>query len=217
MSVTRGRVLRASELGRVTPVSARAAAPRKARARVEPAEWVDAALRARALVERAEARARELMADAEREVASVRLGAEAEGRADAAAALAARAVALEVHEARADARALDRLVELARLLAERVLGAELRQSPEQLAALARTILAEARGARRATFVAHPEDAAVLGRVIDSLGLDRAALRIAEDPARERGSLRVETDIGALDGALAPQLERLARRLRESLG
>ena len=39
---------------------------------------------------------------------------------------------------------------------------------------------------------------------------------AVDSARARGSLRIETDIGVLDADLAPQLDRLALRLRETL-
>jgi hypothetical protein len=37
-----------------------------------------------------------------------------------------------------------------------------------------------------------------------------------EPARRRGNLRIQTEIGVLDGDIAPQLDRLARKLRESM-
>lgn len=215
MSLTRGRVIAASELTdaeRVAPPGSTG----PARARVVRREIVDASERAREIVATAEARAAELLSAAERDAAQVRLRAEAEGRADGAAQLAARALALHAHEAALDERALDRSVALAQLLAERVLGAELSIAPDKIASLARAALSEAKGARRATIVAHPEDAAILERAISSLGLDAEAIRIQKDAGRTRGNLRVETDIGALDAELAPQLERLALKLRESL-
>jgi flagellar biosynthesis/type III secretory pathway protein FliH len=75
----------------------------------------------------------------------------------------------------------------------------------------------ARGARRLAIVAHPEDAKLLSDSIASLGVAVEAVRIVPDSARSRGSLRIETDIGVLDADLAPQLDRLALRLRETLG
>jgi flagellar biosynthesis/type III secretory pathway protein FliH len=76
-------------------------------------------------------------------------------------------------------------------------------------------LTEACGARRATIIAHPDDAALLERAGDGLGLAEA-VRLVSDPTRARGCLRVETDVGVLDADLAPQLDRLALRLRETL-
>jgi flagellar biosynthesis/type III secretory pathway protein FliH len=154
--------------------------------------------------------------DAERAAAELRLRAEAEGRADAAAKIAARALALRHHEACADERALGRSVELARLLAERLLGESLRVAPEQVTALAKQALGEARGARRISLVAHPEDARILEQNLLALGLDPSTARVRADAQRTRGNLRIETEIGVLDAELAPQLERLSLKLRESL-
>ncbi|HEX7451377.1 MAG TPA: FliH/SctL family protein, partial [Polyangiaceae bacterium] len=142
--------------------------------------------------------------------------AEAEGRADAAAKIAARALALRHHEARSEERELSRSVDLARLLAERLLGESLRVAPEQVVALARQALSEARGARRITIVAHPEDAKLLEHSLTALGLDPSTAQIRADATRARGDLRIETEIGVLDAELAPQLERLSLKLRESL-
>jgi flagellar biosynthesis/type III secretory pathway protein FliH len=165
---------------------------------------------------KARVEATEIIAAAERQAADLKLRAEAEARAEAAAKLAAHALSLATHEAKADERALDRSVALARLLAERLLGASLALAPEQIAQLARQALSEARGARRLSIVAHPEDAKLLEQSLPSLGVAVETLKVVADSARARGSLRIETDIGVLDADLAPQLDRLALRLRETL-
>jgi flagellar biosynthesis/type III secretory pathway protein FliH len=185
-------------------------------ARVAPKALVDASVEAARLVERARAEAATIVAAAERRAADLRLLAEAEARAEASAKLAAHALALATHEAKADERALERTVALARLLAERLLGASLATAPEQVVALARQALREARGAKRLTIVAHPEDARLLEQALPSLGVAIDTVQLVADTARARGSLRIETDIGVLDADLAPQLDRLALRLRETL-
>ena len=124
-----------------------------------------------------------MLAAAERKAADLRLVAEAEARAEAAAKLAAHALSLASYEAKADERALERTVSLARLLAERLLGASLAASPEQVVSLARQALAEARGARRLTIVAHPDDAQLLSQSLASLGVAVDTVRLQPDGAR----------------------------------
>jgi flagellar biosynthesis/type III secretory pathway protein FliH len=97
-----------------------------------------------------------------------------------------------------------------------LLGESLRVAPEQVIALAKQALAEARGARRISLVAHPDDARILEQALPSLGLDPTTAQVRADTTRSRGNLRIETEIGVLDAELAPQLERLALKLRESL-
>jgi flagellar biosynthesis/type III secretory pathway protein FliH len=146
----------------------------------------------------------------------VRIQAEAQGRADGVAAVAAQALALASLEARADERSLERVVALARMLAERLLGEELRLAPERVVALARQALGEARGARRVRLVAHPDDVALLERSLPELGIEPDVITLAADPARARAELRLETEIGVLDAELGPQLDRLTERLKRSL-
>lgn len=215
--IGRGRILKPAEAGSATPLTFHALTPRELPwGRVVPAAVADAGAEATRLLEQARQQAQNLVAAAERQAADLKLRAEAEARAEAAAKLAAHALALATHEAKADERALDRSVALARVLAERLLGASLAASPEQVVSLARQALAEARGARRLTIAAHPEDAKLLTSSIASLGVAAETVRVVADAARSRGSLRVETDIGVLDADLAPQLDRLALRLRETL-
>ena len=216
MSVAVGRVIKAEGLAGAAPVSLEIEDKTLPRGYVVRREVLDAADRAHALLANAEARAGRILAEAEQGAAELRLRAEAEARADAAAKVAARALALRHHESRADERALDRSVELARLLAERLLGESLRVAPEQVVALAKQALSEARGARRISLLAHPEDARILEHSLPALGLDPSTAQVRVDADRSRGSLRIETEIGVLDAELAPQLERLALKLRESL-
>lgn len=184
--------------------------------RVVPKTLVDASAEATRMLAKARAEAQALIAAAERKAADLKLVAEAEARAEASAKLAAHALALATYEAKADERSLERTVALARLLAERLLGASLALAPEQVVTLARQALTEARGARRLSIVAHPEDATLLSTSLGSLGVAVDTVRVVADGARQRGSLRIETDIGVLDADLAPQLDRLALRLRETL-
>ncbi|HTA92491.1 MAG TPA: FliH/SctL family protein [Polyangiaceae bacterium] len=216
MKLSLGRVVKAEALADAARLDLEIEEKTLPRGQIVRREVLEAAERARRLLADAERRASDIVGDAERAAAELRLQAEAEGRADAAAKVAARALALRHHEARADERTLDRSVELARLLAERLLGESLRVAPEQVIALAKQALAEARGARRISLVAHPDDARILEQSLPSLGLDPATAKVRADATRSRGNLRIETEIGVLDAELAPQLERLALKLRESL-
>jgi flagellar biosynthesis/type III secretory pathway protein FliH len=184
--------------------------------RVAPKSLVDASAEAARVLGKARAEAQALVQAAQRKSADLKLLVEAEARAEASAKLAAHALALASHEAKADERGLERTISLARLLAERLLGASLAISPEQVVALARQALSEARGAHRLSIVAHPDDASLLAQALPSLGVAVETVRILPDAERARGSLRIETDIGVLDADLAPQLDRLALRLRETL-
>jgi flagellar assembly protein FliH len=184
-------------------------------ARVVHKSVVDAERRAREITEAAEREATLLLARARAELAELNERTMADARATAAARLAAESLALAALEDSADRRALDRVVALARLLAERLLGETLALEPSRVAALAEQALKEARGARRITIIAHPADVAELERALRGAQREHVT-RIEPDARRARGNLRFETDIGVLDADLAPQLDRLAQRLREAV-
>jgi len=215
--IGRGRVLPREAVESAPPLRRPALVERALpRARVAPRALVEAAAEAERVLSKARVEAQLLLESAERKAADLRLRAETEARADAAAKLAAHALSLASYEAKADERSLERSIDLARLLAERLLGASLAVAPEQVVALARQALSEARGARRLSIVAHPEDAKLLSDALPSLGVAPEIVRVSADGSRKRGSLRIETDIGVLDADLAPQLDRLALKLRESV-
>ena len=101
-------------------------------------------------------------------------------------------------------------------MAERLIGESLALDPAKIVAIANQALGSARQARRIALKAHPDDAEALRREIARLGLEGAAIEIHVEPARSRGSLLLETDLGILDADLSIQLDRLARSLRDSL-
>lgn len=186
-----------------------------ARAHIVPPEVVAASDRAQKILERAEADAAAVRSRADADIAGLRAQVIDDARAHAAARLAAETLALAQREADADARALDRSVELARLLAERLLAEALALDPSRIEAIARRALTEASGARRIRIVCHPDDAPFLQAALEA-GRFSHVSEIRGDPARNRGSLRFETEIGSLDADIAPQLDRLADRLHQAL-
>ena len=213
MTLGYGRVLPAAPADELT-TAPRPAVPARPLGHVVPAEVVRANDRARELIARAEAEAKAILERAESRAAA--LGAElaAQARAEAASSLAAREVALAAREAKSLERQLDQVVELARLLAERLLGETLRADPSRVAALARQVLTEARGARQLTLAAHPDDVPLLAAALARREL--APVTLVADATRRRGSVRLDTELGTLDADLAPQLQRLAQKLREAL-
>ncbi len=209
------------KLGRViveVPEDERTTATRTVRrelGRVEPRQVLEASEKARQLLARSEAEAVASMERAEARSAELATELATRARAEAASAVAARELLLAARESAALERQLDQVVDLARLLAERLLGEALALDPTRVVALARQALQEARGARQLTIAAHPEDVPLLERAL-SAGELSPPLVVVVDRTRRRGSLRLETDIGTLDAELAPELARLAEKLREAL-
>jgi flagellar assembly protein FliH len=179
-------------------------------------EMVEASLRAKRLLEDAAREADAIRARAREDGARAAEEAATEAREREVAKLAASFLALRVEDERRAERDLGRASELARVLAERLLGEALEADPARVVALARQALLEARGARRATIEACPLDAETLRRHALDIGLEEGAIDIRVDPALSRGSLRIHTNLGSLDAQLTPQLERLAKALRDAL-
>jgi flagellar biosynthesis/type III secretory pathway protein FliH len=215
MPLTFARILPASanDAGTWSGTEARPEGPRFAR--IEPRAVVESAARARDLVARAEQQAAAIVERARAEAQALREHAVQAAQAEGAARLAADLLALQARDDSADVRALDRSVELARLLAERLLGEALVLDPTRIEAIARRALVEASGARRIRILAHPSDAPALERALGG-GRLQHVVEILADGERARGSLRFESEIGILDADLAPQLDRLAARLRQAL-
>ena len=213
MNITRGRILRVDSPDATTVPGqppGRAADERNVRlgirrGRILRAELLDAQKAASALI-----------ADAQRDADAYRAEAEREGREAGAALLSAKLIELSQLEARADERSLDRTIALARLLAERLLGDELRLQPERVTALAKAALTELRAARQITIVCHPSDAPHLHDALQLRSVAEQSIDVRPDESRAIGSLRLETELGVLDGELGPRLDRLVRELSEEL-
>jgi flagellar assembly protein FliH len=202
--ISRARVLPRADAPRGEPLVSprRGEAQRRHMAREE----LEARLAAERALEAARAEAAAVVAEAVRN---------ARGEADAL--LVARWVALRDAERRRWAEHSDRVVALAVVLAERLLGASLELDSARIAEIARTVLAEAGGARRAVIDAHPLDAAALAAELSEAPLGLESVEIRPDATLARGELRLHTDVGTIDARLAPRFERLATALRDALG
>jgi flagellar biosynthesis/type III secretory pathway protein FliH len=212
MTIPKGRVLKG-------PVDAAKADAREATdraGRILKGALAEASAKAAQTIAAAEERARAIVAEAEDAAQAVRDGAREEGRRQGAAEVAAAFIRLRSEEERKDEHELDRTLQLATAMAERLLGETLALEPAKVLGIAKQALGSARQARRIVLRAHPDDAEVLRREIAQVGLEPAALEIHVEPARPRGSLFLETDLGILDADLTLQLDRLARSLRDSL-
>jgi len=179
-------------------------------------EVVAARDHAEKIVAEARACADALLAEARAAAEGVARAAAAEARAEEEAKLAALYLAMKEQEERRAEADLDRAIALAVLLSERLLGEELERDPQRVVGLARQALSEARGARRAVIDASPLDAEALQQHLVDVGFGPTAVEIRADAALTRGSLRLSTPLGNLDAQLRPQLERLARALRDTL-
>jgi flagellar biosynthesis/type III secretory pathway protein FliH len=182
-------------------------------ARVLRKTLVDASERAEQVLANAEQRARELLRDAERDVSTLRLRAEDEGRARGYAEALSRLALVTRLEVEADQRGLERSIEIARILAERLIGGALTTDPSTVAGLASQVLTEVRGARQVELHVHPADVASLQ---EHQGRGLAGLSIVADATCARGDFRAVTDVGTIEAKLGDRLDLLTAKLAEAL-
>lgn len=130
--------------------------------------------------------------------------------------LLARWTALRQAEGRKMEAETDRVIALAVMLAERLVAATLELSPERIGTLARSVIAEARGMRRAVIHAHPLDVEPLARELAASGLDASCYSVSMDEGLRRGELHLHTDVGIIQAKLSDRLTMLASVLREVL-
>jgi len=168
------------------------------------------------LVARAHAEATTIIAEARRLAELVARDAAREAKEAEESKLAALFLQMKRDDDARAVRDLDRAIALAVILAERLLGSALVLDPTVIQQLAHQALAEARGAHSATIEASPLDADVLQRHLEAAGFAPHSVEIRREPSLERGALRILTNVGAVDAELHPQLERLARILRDTL-
>jgi type III secretion protein L len=208
------RVVRADAATTVVPLLAPGAGT-TTRRRIAREEF-EARLAAERLVQDARTQAEAILAAAREQGMAAAAQATATAREEAHAQMIAQWVVLRREEGAHLERDKERVIALAVLLAERLVGATLGLDPARIATLAQGVVAEARGARRATIDAHPLDAEALRTQLSNVGLDPGSVDVRDDPALARGALRLHTDVGIIDAQLAPRLERLAAALRDAL-
>ena len=214
MTLPRARVVRASDAATVAPILAPTVSTQQRRRIAR--EEVEAHLAAERILAQARAEADALVARAREDAARTTADAARAAREEAEARVVARWATILENERSKLERDVDRVITVAVALAERLLGATLELDPSRIAALARGVVAEARGARRATIHAHPIDARALRDHLAAAGLDPQAFDVHDDESLARGALRLHTDVGVIDAQLAPRLERLAAALRDAL-
>jgi flagellar biosynthesis/type III secretory pathway protein FliH len=176
---------------------------------------VDARSLAAQIVQHARDEAAHLVADAKRTVDALTERATLEAREREVARMAAELLQMRAAEQTRAAKDLDRSIELACVLAERVLGEVIALAPTRINALAKEALAEARGARQIRIEASPADIPELEAMLNTHD-DMPLATLEAVPELTRGSIIVRTELGDVDARLAPQLERLAEALAETL-
>lgn len=212
----RARVVRASELGDAKPlVEAPPAEAGGIRWTRITREELQARERAERILREARERAEEILKAAGEEARNAVARCQRDAAVEQEATLAARWLELTKSQTVALEREGDRVMTVAVALAERLLGTALAMDSSRIFDLARTVLDEARGARRAVLHANPVDAEALRSHLTKAGFEPCSAEIREDPALARGDLRLQTDIGSIDAQLAPRLDRLAAALRRT--
>jgi flagellar biosynthesis/type III secretory pathway protein FliH len=177
---------------------------------------VDAEEQGRVIIAEARREAEQIQIRAQQAADDIRLQAEARARAEALALVVSQAVQFAKRETQRAKSSLDQAVDLATLLAERLLGEELTVAPARVSHLAQQALREAAGARRATIVANPADAAQLRATLTPASTELEDIQIKEEAGLAPGHLRVETELGVIEAELKGQLRRLATQLRKLL-
>jgi type III secretion system HrpE/YscL family protein len=167
------------------------------------------------LVADAGERAREIIAEAERQAEALRTAAQDEGRAQGRAEHAAAMLALAEERELALAAIEPQAVELALLAAKRVIGQELQHTPELVAQMVAPLIQRLRRAQSVSLRVHPDDRAALEASLASLRAASSAgtLRIETDPSLSRGDCVLHSEIGSLDARVDTQLAALRRALR----
>ena len=212
----RGRVVSLSNQSALPPLMPEVRAL-EAQGRVVSDDLAGAAQRAQRIVAEAEATAAARRAQFEQDAGHLRDEMRAQALADIELEHVRKTLDLAMMRQRIVAGAQQDITAIARLLAERILCEELTLRPERLVELAGQVLREARGARTITIYAAPQDAKYLSCEIEKLAPDsNACVNVLADDALGQGDLRVETDVGTIDGRIGTQLAHLASTILESI-
>jgi flagellar biosynthesis/type III secretory pathway protein FliH len=214
--LTRGRVIALSNQSALPPLTpqVRGLEPR---GRVVSEDLTTAAQQALRIVEEAEAMAAARLAQIEQDAGRIRAEMRLQALADVELEHLRKTLDLAMMRQRVTAEAEQDIIAVARLLAERILSEELTLQPERLVQLAHQVLREARGARTITIFAAPQDARYLSCEIEKLATNsNACVNVLADDNLGQGDLRIETDVGTIDGRIETQLAHLASTILESI-
>jgi flagellar biosynthesis/type III secretory pathway protein FliH len=186
--------------------------------RVVPAAGLDARDGAAALLAAARAEADEIRARAAADREEAVRQAHAEGRAEAAAEMAALVADARAHADRLRHEATPAAIALATKMAEQIIGRAVSVAPEVMADIVGAALDACRP--RGDWVrvrVHPDDAAAVLARRDTLAgraPPAAAIEIVGDESVGRHGCIIETAVGRVDARLGTQLDALERALTE---
>lgn len=176
-------------------------------------EVFEAHLRARIILEEANAEARRRREVAEGEVDSWRIEAVETGRREGLGLAAAELARAAVERDRLLAACAGEVLDVASAIAGRILLREVRPGADAVAS-AGCALSEVRGCRRVTLRASPGDVEAIRGSEGRLGEAVGRLRVIEDPGLATGEVLVEADGSVIDGRFQAQLAELRRALEE---
>ena len=177
------------------------------------AEVFQARLRARAILEEAEADARRIREGAEGDLAARRLEAAEAGREEGLGRAAADVARGAAERDRLLSGCTGEVLDVAATIAGRILAREVRPGVDAVEAAGHA-LSELRGIRRATLRACPEEVVEIREAGGRLGAAVGRLRIVGDPALSRGEVVVEGDGALVDGRFLARIAELRRALEE---
>jgi len=176
-------------------------------------EVFEAHVRARIILEEAEAAARALLDEARAEVESWRAAAQASGWEDGRARAAAEVVKGVRERDRMLVASREEILDVACALAGRVLSRAVLPGSDAVEAAGRAV-AEVRGSLRATLRVSPGDAPAVQAASGRLAAGVERLRVVEDDALSPGEVVVEADGARVDGRFPAQLAELRRAIAE---
>jgi flagellar assembly protein FliH len=187
--------------------------------RVIPALVSDAALRARRILERAQAEAERVRAAAESQAELLRAEAAVQGRAQGLATLSCAFAELAAARDRHLAGLEPHAIQIALSAAKQIVGEEMSISPERAGAIVAPLMTRLRRASVLTLRLHPEDTAFVQRHVSELlanSKSSAQVQVEGDQAIARGGCVVVSDIGTLDARVESRLELMGRAVLASL-
>ncbi len=176
-------------------------------------EVFDARVRARAILEEAQASARRILRAAEAERDSWRDAAEAAGREEGLARAAAELARGARERDRLIAACSGEVLDVAAAIAGRILAREVRPGADAVGA-ARIALAELRGSRRVDLRVSAEDLAAIRDAAGALGDAVGRLRVVEDASLAMGEVVLEGEGARVDGRFSARIALLRRALEE---
>lgn len=165
-------------------------------------------------LEEVDARAQQIIAQAEQQAEAIREQAREQGRAEALSELLAALNSARGEYARLIDEAEQDIVTLAMEVAQRIVHRQLQLSPETLRDILRGALELVRDKRQITVLVHPDDLELVSGWRHELSelVEARTIFFEADERVEHGGCFIETEAGRVDARLSTQLDTFKRAL-----